>query len=117
MGHWKLSPKRMFYGLGLELKQSNGIRPKTKKNEGEIMGDVEDMIPLVIEALRELGGSARLIDISKYIWQHYQNELEIAGDLFYRWQYILRWVGTQLRNDGIMLPAAESPSGLWVLAP
>ena len=81
------------------------------------MGDVEDMIPLVIEALRELGGSARLIDISKYIWQHYQNELEIAGDLFYRWQYILRWVGTQLRNDGIMLPAAESPSGLWVLAP
>ena len=80
------------------------------------MSDVEDMMPMVIEALNHNGGSAELIEISKYIWENYEDELRIAGDLFYRWQYILRWAGTQLRKEGVLLPAADSATGVWVLA-
>ncbi len=80
------------------------------------MGDVEDLVPMVIEALKDNGGSAKIIEISKYIWDNYEDELRISGDLFYRWQYILRWTGTKLRNEGVLLSASDSPNGLWVLS-
>jgi hypothetical protein len=71
----------------------------------------------VTEALRELGGSAPLVDICRLIWRDHRWELESSGDLLYTWQYDTRWAAHRLRLDGRLKPADESPRGVWELAP
>ena len=68
-----------------------------------------------VAALRALGGSAHLIDVAKWIWANREDELRRSGDLFYTWQYDLRWAATKLRKDDRMVPAAVSPKGVWQL--
>ncbi len=69
----------------------------------------------VVSALTHYSGSAHHIDVAKWIWNHKRNELLEMGDMFFIWQYKIRWASTSLRKDGILLPADESPSGTWVL--
>jgi hypothetical protein len=38
--------------------------------------------------------------IAKWIWEHHEAELRDSGDLFYTWQYDMRWAGTRLSNEG-----------------
>jgi hypothetical protein len=40
----------------------------------------------VLDALTSQGGTARVPDIAKYIWDHHEAELRKSGDLFYTWQ-------------------------------
>ena len=80
------------------------------------MSETDDMMPLVVEALEYYGGRATLMDISRYLWGKYENKFRASDDLFYRWQYVLRWAGTQLRKQGTMVPAENSPQGVWILA-
>ena len=56
----------------------------------------------VVEALSRAGGSAQLVDIAKDIWQHHEGELRRSGDLFFTWQYDMRWAGTRLREEGLL---------------
>ena len=42
------------------------------------MTDVDSMKPMVVAALEFHGGMATLIEVAKYIWEHYQNDLEDA---------------------------------------
>ena len=70
----------------------------------------------IIEALQAYGGAATMIDVSKWIWENHNKDLEEMGDLFYRWQYAMRWAGTALRQDGILEPADHSDRGIWVLS-
>lgn len=77
-----------------------------KKNELKIW---------VVEALQKNGGSLQLIDICKYVWEKHEKELRDSGDLFYTWQYDIRWAATSLREDGVLSPADESPRGIWEL--
>ena len=51
--------------------------------------------------------------ICKYVWEHYSTNLENSGDLFYTWQYDIRWAATELRKTGRMKPAEQSPRGIW----
>jgi len=37
------------------------------------------------------------------------------GDLFYTWQYDMRWAATKLRRDGKLKAATRSPKGTWEL--
>lgn len=53
-----------------------------------------------VEALEELGGEARQIDVAKVVWRRHENDLREGGDIFYRWQYDIRWAATELRKDG-----------------
>jgi hypothetical protein len=56
-------------------------------------------------------------DLSGWLIENnYENELRRSGDLFFTWQYDIRWVATQLRNKGILRAAESSPSGIWELA-
>jgi hypothetical protein len=57
-------------------------------------------MPWVVEALRAKGGRATVVDLAKHIWQTHQEELRRAGDLFYTWQYDIRWAATKLRHRG-----------------
>ena len=61
------------------------------------------------------GGAARLVDICRHVWAHHEQELRQSGDLFFTWQYDIRWAATGLRHGGVMKPAADSQHGVWEL--
>jgi hypothetical protein len=41
----------------------------------------EDLEDLVVEALKANGGSASIVDVCRYVWQHHEQELRASGDL------------------------------------
>lgn len=74
-----------------------------------------DLVDWVVDALKTAGGSASLLYVSKYIWDTHEAELRRSGNLFYSWQYDMRWAATELRRKGIMLPAEQDRRGKWTL--
>lgn len=78
------------------------------------MANQADLKNWIIEALEFHGGKAYIIDVHKYVWQVYEPELRKSGDLFFRWQYDLRWAATELRREG-KLRRNTRTRGLWRL--
>ena len=76
----------------------------------------EDLPPLVLEALLSLGGQGTIAQICKYIWDKKADELKCSGNLFYTWQYEMRWAGQKLRDSGKLVNAKKAPRGVWILA-
>lgn len=72
-----------------------------------------DLPDLLYNSLKALGRQANIVDVCKYIWNNYQNELKNSGDLFYTWQYDIRWAATELRKSKRMKAAEQSPKGIW----
>ncbi len=70
----------------------------------------------VIEALNAYNGAATIVEVSKHIWEHHEGELRSSENLFYTWQYDVRWAAQKLRNSGMMKPIHGSKSSLWELA-
>lgn len=70
----------------------------------------------VVDALTTLGGTASIVEVCRFIWRNHEDDLWEAGDLFYTWQYDVRWAATDLRGRGIMRSDSESPRGVWELA-
>ena len=79
------------------------------------MADKYDLRDWLIQALLANGKQGTIIDVCKFIWSKYENELQMSGDLFYTWQYDVRWAATELRKNGKMKPAQISPKGTWEL--
>ena len=69
----------------------------------------------VVEALRSLGGSGSVLDVTKYVWQVHEQDLRQSGDLFYTWQYDVRWAAQFLRNNGYMRPVNGDRRAPWAL--
>ncbi len=76
----------------------------------------EKLLNVVVEALRKNGSKGTIVQVSKYIWDNYEQELRDSGDIFYTWQYEVRWAAKKLRDKGIMKPVTESPKRVWELA-
>lgn len=78
------------------------------------MADKEDLKLWVIQALKEMqGGAGSVVDICRYIWENHEADLRSSGDLFYTWQYDVRWAGQKLRDEHKLQP----PNGrLWRLS-
>ena len=76
----------------------------------------EDLPDLILEALNAKNGSASLVDVCKFIWENHQGHIESSGDLFFTWQYDIRWAANKLRRSGKMKAAELSPKGLWELS-
>ena len=76
----------------------------------------ENLQTWVVEALAGLGGSGSVVDVSRAVWQRHEGDLRTAGDLFFTWQYDLRWAANVLRARGKLRPATVSPRGVWELA-
>lgn len=75
---------------------------------------VRDVLQVwLVEALRSLGGSASVLDVSKEVWRRHQPDIENTGDLVYTWQYDLRWAAHKLRKEGRL--AANERGGPWRL--
>lgn len=70
----------------------------------------------VVEALGMLGGSGTVTDVSRTVWELHSEEIQSSGDLFYTWQYDLRWAAYEQRKRGVILPASPGAKR-WELAP
>jgi hypothetical protein len=77
------------------------------------MSSKSDLVDWLVEALRGLGGKASLLDVSKEVWRLHESDLRASGDLFYTWQYDLRWAATKLRKQGLL--AENGPREPWRL--
>ncbi len=74
-------------------------------------------LPAVLKrTLKALGGRATIVQVCKRIWTEHETDLRASGDLFYTWQYDIRWAADKLRETGDMRPADQSPRGIWELA-
>ncbi len=80
------------------------------------MANRDDLQDWVANALVELGGSGSIVEVAKVLWRDYESALKSSGDMFYTWQYDMRWAATKLREKQIILPAESSPRGVWKLA-
>jgi hypothetical protein len=69
--------------------------------------EAEKLKEWVVDALGALGGHGRVPDIAKHIWDHHEAELRASGDLFYTWQYAMRWAGQVLQKEGKLSKKGE----------
>ena len=75
----------------------------------------EDLKDWVVDVIDARGGRACLIDVARAIWQRYEPDLRESGDLFFTWQYDMRWAATALRHEGRPKAADATPPGVWEL--
>ncbi|WP_192512720.1 hypothetical protein [Paenibacillus sp. 23TSA30-6] len=68
----------------------------------------QDLGRLIIEGLKSKNRKASVLDISKFIWWNYGDQLRVSGDLFFMWQYDYRWQATELRKKGILKASEKS---------
>ncbi len=77
---------------------------------------------ILYDILKQFGGSATMMDVFKKFWADNKHKLNEADDIFYTWNYDIRWAATQLRKQGKMKPATTkenthgsnmSPKGVW----
>ncbi|HHF2903019.1 TPA: hypothetical protein ACPJZ5_000776 [Vibrio diabolicus] len=79
------------------------------------MANRTDLQDWVLNALKDLGGSGTIVDVAKVLWKEHEQELKSSGDMFYTWQYDMRWAATKLREQSKIKSAEESPRGVWLL--
>lgn len=76
----------------------------------------EDLRDWIIEALSARGGGASVLEVCKYVWEHHEDDLREGGDLFFTWQYDIRWAATALRKEGILASTEPKSATPWRLA-
>jgi hypothetical protein len=69
----------------------------------------------VVDALRAQGGASNVKGVAKYIWDHHEQELRDSGDLFYTWQYDVRWAAQKLRKRGRIRAVNDRKNLPWEL--
>jgi hypothetical protein len=77
------------------------------------MATKHDLVGWVAEALREHGGIASIPEVAKHIWVHHEAELRASGDMFFTWQYDMRWAAQSLVQKGLLDKTIER--GKWRL--
>jgi hypothetical protein len=75
----------------------------------------DDLKSWIVDALKSHDGEASLREVSKYVWEYHEADLRASGDLFYSWQYNLRWGATKLRQDGLLAAKPPRSRGPWRL--
>lgn len=63
-----------------------------------------DLIEWVVPALKSLGNSGTVTDVCRVIWAEHEAELRDSGDLFFTWQYDVRWAAQKLRDATVLAP-------------
>ena len=74
-----------------------------------------DLADWLCQALKDNGGRGTIVEVCRQIWSQHETDLRAAGDLFFTWQYDVRWAANVLRRSGKMKPADLSPKGMWEL--
>jgi len=63
--------------------------------------------------LRDIGGTGKIVQIAKHIWDNHERDLRGAGDLFYTWQYDMRWAAQELQDEGKISKGGKNRA--WLL--
>lgn len=79
------------------------------------MATRQDLKSWVYEALAEHGGEAKIVGVARHIWGRHEADLRASGDLFYTWQYDMRWSAKRLRDEGKVAAPDATPRGTWAL--
>ena len=79
------------------------------------MATKSDLVPWVIEALEELNGSGGVVQVCQVVWRRHETDLRASGDLFYTWQYDIRWAAQKLRDEGRLRPVQPRSRAPWQL--
>lgn len=74
-----------------------------------------DLCGWLVEALRAMGGKASTVSVCEYVWAKHESDLRRSGELFFTWQYDIRWAATQLRKERVLRSVELSPKGIWEL--
>ena len=74
-----------------------------------------DLDAIVVECLEALGGEGTIVEVAREIWLRYEAELRHSGDLFFTWQYDIRWSKTRLRDSGKVALGRLGNWSTWVL--
>jgi hypothetical protein len=80
------------------------------------MANREDLVRWVYQAVEENGGEASLIEVAKHIWKNHESDLKSSGDLFYTWQYDMRWAAQHLRDENKFVAATAQADRKWAIA-
>lgn len=80
------------------------------------MAERDDLKVWVVKALRQLGGAASIVRVCQRVWQMHELELRASGDLFFTWQYDIRWAAQYLRNMGLLVAVDNSRTKDWTLS-
>lgn len=83
----------------------------------------KDLPDLLYKTIASLGRKAPMMSVFREFWKLYACNLDPSEDMFYTWNYDLRWAATELRKKGKMKPASakenpreltdSSPKGIW----
>ena len=79
------------------------------------MADRRELLNWISDALIDLGGQASIVDVARHIWTNHEKDLRASGDLFYTWQYDMRWAAQRLRDEGLLVRSGLVPRGQWSL--
>lgn len=79
------------------------------------MADRNDLDKWAIQALRELGGKASMLEVARQTWKTHKKELHDSGKHFRSWQYDFTWIGKRLRDQGIIDSEESGSESVWVL--
>ena len=79
------------------------------------MATKKDLADWVYEAIKANGGKATIVEVAKHIWDNHEAELRGSSDLFYTWQYDMRWAADQLRAEYRLQPKPRGDRGPWRL--
>lgn len=88
----------------------------TSSCQASPMAMKRDLETWIVQALRDQGREMSVVDVARHVWEHHEVELRDSGDLFFTWQYDLRWAAQNLRNDGVLASKEGRRSGGWSLA-
>jgi len=74
--------------------------------------DLEDV---VLESLRALGGAGTIPEVAEKIWLKHEADLRGSGELFFTWQYDMRWAAQRLRDAAKIKNAKRANKTVWQL--
>jgi hypothetical protein len=75
----------------------------------------KDLCDWIVEALKDLKGSAQIMKIREHIWQNHKDELMGSGNLHFTWNEDIFWAATQLRAKGVLKKASDTSKSVWAL--
>ncbi|KAB2696562.1 hypothetical protein F9K79_17660 [Ochrobactrum sp. Kaboul] len=73
----------------------------------------EDLEDIVFRAVTSQGGSAAVVDVARFVWNNHETDLRASGDLFFTWQYDIRWAAQRLRDSGKFKDSKVAARGRW----
>ncbi|WP_031326568.1 hypothetical protein ACTTAL_13080 [Rhodobacter capsulatus] len=66
------------------------------------MATKSDLVVWVQDALKDHGGIASIVEVARHIWMNHEPDLRASGDMFYTWQYDMRWAAQRLVDKKIL---------------